>query len=292
MSEPAVTSDASPEVSPDVSIDLELAPEPQAGAWREGLSEGLRANPAFEKFVDLDGLAKGYVNLEKHVGTDKTSLPQPNWEDKDYDGLYKALGRPDAPEGYDLEDFKPPEGVPWDDKFQERMIGHLHNAGLSQRQVRQVLSGYSEDIAGQFEALERSKVEQGEETTAALRKEWGRAFDERQELARRGFREFAGDSYESLAELELAGGGVLGNHPDVVRMFAKMGAELAEAGVVGPKGGPVGFTPEQASVERARLNADPSFQSALMDRNHPEHDLAVSRMHTLTVAEVGEEEVR
>jgi len=283
MTEPAVPSIPTVEVP----LELEPAPAPEPGAWREGLSEGLRVNPVLERFNDLDSFATEHINLQKHIGTEKTSLPQPNWKEEDYASHYKALGRPETPEDYDLSGFAPPEGVPWDDEFQNRMVAHLHGAGLNQRQLSQVLDSYSEEIKGQAQAMDQVVHDQNTATEAELRQEWGRAFEEKRDLAKRAFRELGGDDYESLGNLRMADGGLLGSHPGILRIFARLGEEMGEANLVGQRGHPIGFTPEQASSERARLQADPSFLAAYLDKNHPEHGASIKRMENLTAAELG-----
>ena len=176
MTAPVIPSDPIQDPPADPPAPAPVAPAPpQPGAWREGLSEGLRANPVLERFPDLDGLATEHINLQKHIGTEKVSKPQPNWGDEDYAGLYAALGRPETPEGYDLSGFTPPEGVPWNDEFQGRMVGHLHKAGLNQRQLGEVFASYSQEIAGQAQEADRVANAQAAATEAGLHEKWGKA---------------------------------------------------------------------------------------------------------------------
>ena len=58
-----------------------------------------------------------------------------------------------------------------------------------------------------------------EQSEAALRQEWGLAYDQKVQAAAKVAQEFAG---ESVFNLQLADGSALGNNPEFVKAFAKV----------------------------------------------------------------------
>jgi len=60
-----------------------------------------------DKFNSVGSLAKSYLNLERMLSKDKMPIPTDNDGDEVWDQTYKALGRPETPDGYEA-----PEGLP------------------------------------------------------------------------------------------------------------------------------------------------------------------------------------
>ena len=84
--------------------------------WREGIPEELRGDPAIQNFKDVTDLTKGFLETKKLMGQKGLSRPEDNAGAEEWDAFYKAIGRPDAPEGYGLEmpaDEKVPKGGRW-----------------------------------------------------------------------------------------------------------------------------------------------------------------------------------
>jgi hypothetical protein len=164
--------------------------------WKSALPEALRDAPyirnaatpeaAFEEIkgaaaymgnsVRIPGPDAGQEDWgafrQKIVEKDVGLMPKPNHEDPQSMALaYQAMGRPEAPDGYSVEGI---EGAP-----DGETLGHLravaHEAGLSQAQFKAMIA----DQAGQAAKHSNSIAEQREQDLAALKGEWGLAFDER-----------------------------------------------------------------------------------------------------------------
>lgn len=203
----------------------------------------------------------------------------------------------EQPGSYDLTGIELHESLPWDSGFQGRMVDTMRSIGLSADQVVKLVNAYSADQGGQFESLNAASEHSREIALQDLRSEWGTSFDSRLELARQAFTDAVGTGYEDIANLQLADGGALGDHPAMVKAFAALGGKLKQrptpgtvptsTGSIDQSVDPMTMTPQQAADARLELTDDPKFMAAWMSAEHPRHAQAVQRMHDLAVAEVG-----
>lgn len=262
------------------------ATAPSSADWRSALPEDIRPLAQAKGWKSPAEALKSYAHLERLVGADKIALPpkdaQGNRDWSKWDG-WSAIGRPEAPDKYA---FRMPEGhsATNDDRaFQTHMAPLLHKAGLAQWQVDLLAQGMES-----FGSQHRDRLSsQTQQTYAAsvqeLQRDWGAAFDRHLDLANRAVRQFGGP--DLVRALSSAG---LGHHPAVVRAFARMGATLAEDS--GLPAGSAGGGAGSARAEIQRLKADPQFQTAFLNRLHPGHEQAMSKMLNLQAqASVGGE---
>lgn len=231
------------------------AGQQDARAW---LPEEFRGDKAFEKFGDIGALAKGYRETVKFVGADKATLlrlPQdeaaPEWGE-----VWAKLGRPEKPEGYSFDGL---DDLPGLDAFRTA----AHAAGLPAKQAAAVAKWYAEHQGQQRDAL-RAEAE------TTLKKEWGAAFDERLHGARKAMDQFGGQELREW--IERSG---FGNHPGVIRMFAKVAQQLAEPGALkggggGQQPGAGNLAPAEAQAEWERLQRDQEFMGKYLSGNGPE----------------------
>ncbi len=299
MSEPAVTTTepttalATPAPEPVSALaEPTAAPvsEPAStGNWRDSLSPDLRNNPTLEHHESVESVAKELVNVQKLIGADKIVIPGEDASPEEWDSFHTKLGRPADPANYDLEALEVPEGMPWDGEFQTSMVGTMHKLGLNQKQVQGVLGAYIESIGGQYQQATGDTARARETGINDLRNEWGKSFDSQVDLATRAFRAGAGENFEAVADIQLVGGGKLGDHPDVIKAFAQLGGKMSEHGLVGATASRSTLSPTEAGGERNKLMADQDFLKAYLDGGHLEHAAAVKRINDLTIAEVGEE---
>lgn len=255
--------------------------------YRSLLPDGLGQDPVFERLDSVEKLAIEHKNLQKVLGGPKMPRPAENWGEQEWSRFWEELGRPPSPDGYDFQEVSPPEGVEIDEGFRNDMVAHMHKLGLTQDQAKGVMAAYFDavgqragSIQGEVEALTSSGMEE-------LRNEFGRAFDQKLALAGRAFRELAGKNFEEIAQIQLADGRLLGDHPDVIRMMAKVGDVGAEHALFGSEreSTPI-MTPEEAGREERRLRGDGEFQKKLLDKHHPEHRDAVDRISQLVRLQV------
>jgi len=284
------TPDVTPSEAETTTVPISTPSEP-TGNWRDSLPADIRSNPTLESIDSVESLAKEHINVQKMIGTEKIERPKDDWTPEQFNEFYGKLGRPAEAKDYDLDGIERPEGLPWDDGFQESMIGIMHEAGLTQGQVKKILGGYIESVGGQFTQATGEASRTRESAVQDLRNEWGKSFDAQVDLAKRAFRSGTGENFEAVAGLKMADGGQLGDHPAVIRAFAALGGKMNEHGLVGGVSSRATLSPGEATSERNKLMSDQSFLDAYLNAEHLEHDVAVKKMQDLTNVEVGVEGV-
>ena len=93
----------------EVSADAEVA-QSVASDWRTSIPEEIRGHKSLEHIQDVGALAKSYVNAQSMIGADKVAIPGKHATDEDWGEVYRRLGRPDTPDGYELNN-EMPEGA-------------------------------------------------------------------------------------------------------------------------------------------------------------------------------------
>lgn len=259
------------------------------GNWRDSLSADLRNNPTLVNIPDIESLAKEHVNVQKMIGADRIVMPGEDATPEDMSAFYTKLGRPEKVEDYDLSSIEIPEGLPWDGEFQNSMISRMHELGLNQKQVQGMLGAYVETVGSQFEQATGDMQRTRETGISDLRNAWGRSYEAQVDLAKRAFIAGAGDNFEQVAGLKMADGGMVGDHPDIIRAFAALGGKMSEHGLVGATATRTTLSPAEAKSQANKLLGDPEFLKAYTQREHIEHDAAVKRITDLTIAQVGED---
>ena len=256
------------------SLPVANAPAPAANDWKWD---------AYAKDEDLGWLqTKGYKgpedlikaarNSEKMIGLDKVPLPKDDNDAEGWGRVYDKLGRPKVATEYKLA---LPENA--DTNYVSAMSKAMHEAGLSQRQAA-ALSKINLDYQTQAaQAQETAQVAKDQQEIAALKTEWGAAWDVQLEHARRGAREFGiddaarGKLYQALGQAA------------AVKLLNRIGTALTEdKTVTGAEGSGYGAkTPQQAKYEIGQLNMDKGFLEAYQNRNHVGHQAAVEKMTRL-----------
>ena len=226
---------------------------------RGWLPEEFRSDPAFEKFTDLGALAKGYRETVKFVGADKATLvrlPKDEADAAAWGEVWSKLGRPEKPEGYTFDGL---DDLPGLDGFRKV----AHEAGLPAKQAGALAKWYADHQGEQREQMRTS-------TERALREEWGAAYDERLHSAKKLVEQVGGK--DMLEFVERSG---FGNHPAVIKLFAKLAAQVAEPGALkgggsGQQPGAGNLAPAEATAEWERLQRDHEFMAKYIKGNGPE----------------------
>ena len=96
-------------------------------------------------------------------------------------------------------------------------------------------------------------------------------------MATRAFAQFSSPELKSI--MNDTG---LGNHPEMIRAFSKIGEMLGEDSlVVGTGMGSSQIAPQQAREEIQNLYSDKEFSAAYRDNKDPGHKSAMSKMDRL-----------
>ena len=168
-------------------------------------------------------------------------IPLPK-NDDEYNELYNKLGRPEDASKYET---KIPEGM--DSYFEENTLNEFknvaHQIGLNQKQLD------------------------------ALKQEWGIDYDKNIRAAQRGLQVY-GDP--EIAELMNT---AAGNNPAVVKLFARLGAEVTEDMTQNTQNNNLATSRLDAKDEIEQIFTN--YDHPYFNGNHPEHKSAVERVRQL-----------
>ena len=178
------------------------------------------------------------------------------------------MGRPEQAKDYQFNDENGEL-----DGFRE----FAHDTGLTQKQADNILNLYADNQ----EQEEAESVQQHKDlevnTTMQLQKEWGKNYDGKLDYAKRAFAQFASPELSQL--MDESG---LGNHPEMLRAFSKIGEIMGEDSlVVGTGLGTSQLSPQQAQSEIQALYSDKEFSASYRDNKNPGHKQAMNKMDKL-----------
>lgn len=248
-------------IAPDTAAQPAAAPAEPLG-FLDSLPEDLRQEPTIAKFTDAASLAKSYIQAQRMIGADKVALPGKSATPDEWRDVYRKLGAPDDPNAYEV---KIGENVLTDNEvgaFREAAF----EAGLNPNQAERIAQFIDQSVTQAQSAREQQIEEVKYQGEQELRKEWGQAFDQQVQLAYKAATTFMGDT-DILDTVELADGRLLGDHPQIVRMFAKLAKEIGEDNLLGETTEMV-MTPQEA---QSRLGELTGQSTPYWDKFHPEH---------------------
>lgn len=201
-----------------------------------------------------------YTNLEKLLGADKAGRalvpPKDDAPPEEWNAFWGKLGRPDAPDGYQLP---LPEGDTGE--FAKTAAEWFHEVGLPAKQAVALTEKWNAYQQAQAEAAQAQFEQQSAVDVQALQSAWGQQFDAQVELGRRAIRE-AGLTPEQAMAIERAIG-----VENAAKAFAKLGAQYAEAPIKGGEGQARSFgaTPEDAKARIAALRNDQQWTARYLN---------------------------
>jgi len=254
-------------------VSNEVAPsevsEPTTSDWRESLPDSIKGHEGLKSIKDVGALANSYLHAQSMVGADKIAIPRKHSTDDDWAEVYSKLGRPDEATSYKLDIA---DGSQVDEDFLKAFKDASHTAGLSQRQAEKLSAWYQQLSVSQSEIIDSEYAKQQEVAVTELKKEWGKAYDERTQLAGKVLQEF-GDV--SLSEMKMSDGSLVGDNAEVVKLLANVGnfikEKTSEDVFTGETSSPV-MTPDEANSKIRELTAT---DSPYWDAKHKDHNYYV-----------------
>ena len=241
--------------------------------WKDSISEEYRKDPNIEKFTEADALAKSYINAVKMIGQDKLAVPTNNSTEEAWNEVYDKLGRPESAEKYSLDAKS--KVVSLDDNAVKQFAETSHKLGLNNKQAQGLLEFYKTNMEGTAQQAKIDTETAQAQAEQELRSEWGREFDTKVKQA--GSLAKANMKPEIL-DMTLSNGTRLGDHPEIIRGFAKIAGMMAEDKIV--------------STESESVQSNQSIQdeidtiindraSPYWNKSHPNHDKQVQQVYTL-----------
>lgn len=209
--------------------------QPELPKWMYQLPRDLQGDERLREFSSLGELAKALV-AERESADRKVMIPGDDSEEDEREQFFNAIGRPESPEGYELE---VPEGTAeeigiTEDEL-EQFKSKAHELGLTKEQAEQLHTWQIERTAAAMQELTQAQQRDKQQRLEALKKEYGDQFKTKVEQAQRAFRDFGGENL--LSYLKKNG---QADDPELIRAFAaiyeKTADDSIETGTVDPFG--------------------------------------------------------
>jgi len=257
----------------DTPVSPTTETQPAAKTWKEAISEEFRNDPNIEKFTEIDALAKSYINATQMIGKDKVAVPNKNSTEDQWNEVYDKLGRPESADKYSLNAKS--EVVPIDEQAIKQFAENAHQLGLNNKQAQGILEFYKNNMEGMAHQAKVDTETAQAQSTQQLRQEWGREFDTN--IKKAGALAKANMNPEIL-DMQLKDGMRLGDHPEIIKGFAKIAGMMSEDKIVSTESENVSSnTDVETEISDIMNNKDGPY----WNRSHPDHDKVVQQVYTL-----------
>jgi hypothetical protein len=238
--------------------------------WIAGLPTELKALVETKGYRTPADVVQAYAHAQRALGSEKIPLPK--------DGIWdqvarERLGIPAVPAGYALRRPDLPDGIAWDEGFEQAALPIAHGLGLTPQQLQGLMDFYASHQAEAFATAGHARQHQQDQAATALKDEWGPDYAVKLAQAARAARYFGGEDLLTL--LNESG---LGNNPQLIRAFEKAGAVLGEDTLKGGNDGSgQGLAPTDAMRKARELMQKPGY----LKREHPDHFDLVAEVNAM-----------
>lgn len=185
--------------------------------WISQLPNELKENADFikqvSKFKTLGDLSKSYSELEKKLGTSLQGITKDS-SDEEKQKFWEKIGKPKDVDGYGTEEETK--------QFRELAF----KANLTKEQADVLIQGLTDIGNNTIKANQDKLQEMYVNTENELKKEFGAGYQEKLKLITRGMTAYGNNNVRDV----LTQSGII-YHPDIVRMFIKMGETVTETGL-------------------------------------------------------------
>ena len=188
-----------------------------------------------------------YRALEKMLGSEKLPLPRDEADREGYERIYKALGRPETPDGYGVV-----QDGSADPAFAKEAARWFHEAGLSTKQGQALAERFNEHVGRAQAMADQAFDARSSREIDDMRSVWGDRYDANIEMGRRAADRFGLDVPE-LNAMERA----IGTRR-MLTLMQKIGQGFGEHSFVAgdDRGGGFRMTPQAARARISALKAD------------------------------------
>ena len=236
--------------------------------WKSTLSDELKNDPTLSNFKDVESLAKTVVHQQKVLGS---RIPIPKTDEEKLE-VYNKLGRPETADKYQVDipnDYK--TYIPEQNLNEFKNVAH--KIGLNNEQVKALvdyqINTINYEMENQPAQIEASRVE----SEKTLKEEWGYNYDKNVAKAKRALQVYGDPEIMELMNTEA------GNHPAVIKMFARLGEDVTEDMARNTQNNSLAVSPLDAQDEITSIFDDPDH--AYHDPKHRDHAAAVERVRQL-----------
>lgn len=250
--------------------------------WFSTLPDDLKGQPGVTRHKTLTDAIQAGIAAEKRLGVPADQLVRLPTKPDDKEAvtaIYKALGAPDAPDGYQIAW----EGATDEDKV---VVGEfakfMHEKGpFPPDALAAAAEFWRGKVAAQTEADLAAETATSEAAVATLKGELGAAYETTTQAVGKMIAEIGGAKL--VEELDL--NNKIGSSPELFRFLKKISDKLAEPGPgTDTQNADVGnkpLTPGEAKFKRIELENDPVKGKALRDGSHPMHAAVIAERNKL-----------
>ena len=241
-------------------------------SWKESLPEDIKEDPSLGSIEPVENLAKSYVNAQRLIGKDKIVVPGEFATEEEWKtNVFSKLGLPDSVDKYEIQVAG---GEALDQEFFGGFKKAAHEAGVLPTQAQKIFDWYGKEAVRQGEAATQAAQTNVNEKVEELKKDWGGAYEAKVKAAQAAVAHFTDTDFKEY--LDESG---LGNDPNLIKTFAKIGETLTEDQF--KESGPVklGTTPTDAQAQINTVMGDPNH--AYHNKNHPNHKNAVAEVQRM-----------
>lgn len=195
----------------------------------------------------------GYRNLEKLLGADRAgnTLVRPKDDDAEaWKEFFGKIGRPDNKDGYDIQG---------DGDFVEWFKSEALETGLTKAQANRLYESFNEAALAKQETQQQQSEAEKQADVAALKKDYGLAYDANMKIAAKAAKRFGFDQ-DSIDKME----SVIGTK-SVLEKFVQIGKAMGEhAFEGGDDNSSFAMSPGQAKSKINELLADKNFKESYL----------------------------
>ena len=248
------------EATAEVKETVLTEDQPQVN-FKDSIPEEYKEEKSLENINSMEDLLKGYVHAQKLVGSNKIPIPNKHSTDEDWNEVFKKLGAPDTPEGYQYN-FKDQE---MDSQQVSEFNKTAHQLGLLPKQAEGLIKFYNE-MNGNIAANQEDAAAQAQlNTEVELKKEYGPQFSKRLDQAKKLAISSLGQDF--LENTYLKDGSRLGDNLSVIKAFSNLADKLSEDEII--KGDGTGYmTAKEIEKEIDDLTQE---GSPYWNKTHPNH---------------------
>lgn len=178
-----------------------------------------------DKYTSVEAAVKAGFNAQRMIGYEKIPIPK---AEADWENWYNAGGRPKDVSGYEFAKKENlPEGFTYDENLEKAFKEVAHKNGLNPKQASGFRDWYVDLLANMHTQQVEANTKARNEGEAALKREYGQGYDGFVDTAKAAMSEFMEPSFVKF--LEDSG---MGNHPEMVRTFGKIGKLMVGEGKI------------------------------------------------------------
>ena len=242
-------------------------------SWKSSISEEFRNDPNIEKFTEIDALAKSYINATRMIGQDKVAVPNKNSTEDQWNEVYSKLGRPETADKYALNIES--EAVAMDEGAIKSFAEQSHKLGLNNTQAQGILEFYKNNMESNMQRATVDTETAQAQAETELRAEWGKDFDSNVSKASALAK---ANMNPDILDLQMQDGTRIGDHPEIIKGFAKIAGMLSEDKLVSTESESVNSMKDLQSEISAITN---DTTGPYWNNKHPDHAKMVQQVYTL-----------